>query len=318
MLHECLSKGRCLLLEYSKQFQPGSKKELPNCQQLGLAVFGESLTLGDAIDQCIAAKRAANLRERYIQSLSNYCRQFAKGREQTALSAVTTEDVEKWMANYHGANSRQTWLNRLSALFAWAVRRGHLDKNPTLRIERVRVDRCPPRILTTDEADQLLKVVPTICRAYLILGLYAGIRPEEITRLDWKAVDLQTGTVAVDGKTRRRRIVTLETKAKALLAQCPLKAGRVAPSASTLRRFKERGRAALGLKKWPQDLLRHSFGSYALALHGDAGKVATQMGNSSAVLLSHYHEPVTKAACELFWAVPSASSLPTAASQRPE
>ena len=238
MLHECLSKGRCLLLEYSKQFQPGSKKELPNCQQLGLAVFGESLTLGDAIDQCIAAKRAANLRSRYTDSLANYLHQYSKGREQTELSSVTTADVEKWMANYPCAATRQSWLNRLSSLFSWAVRRGHISANPTVRIERVRVDRCPPRILTTEEAEMLIKIVPSISLPYLILGLYAGIRPEEITRLDWKAIDLKTGTVAVDGKTRRRRIVTLEPKALALLKGCPLQTGNVAPSASTLRRFK--------------------------------------------------------------------------------
>jgi integrase len=258
-------------------------------------------TIQQAIDELIAAKQSANRRERYLKSLRYYLQQFARGREQTLLAAFTTADVEQWMATYSGAAARQTWLNRLSTLFSWAARRGLIAENPTLRIERVSVDRKPPAILTPAQADLLLRVVPNICRPYLILGIFAGIRPEEIMRLDWHAVDLETKTVRVDGKTRRRRIVDLEPKAVALLANFPLRTGPIAPHLTTLRRFKTKARAALGLKRFPQDLLRHTFASYALALHGDAGKVSTQMGNSSAVLLSHYHEPVTKADCAFFW-----------------
>ena len=32
-------------------------------------------------------------------------------------------------------------------------------------------------ILTPAQADLLLKIAPTVCRPYLILGLFAGIRP---------------------------------------------------------------------------------------------------------------------------------------------
>jgi len=302
MLPLCAEQKKCLLWELSKQY-PAVSSQPQNCQQLGLAVFGDSLCLSDAINELISAKRAANRRERYICSLSSYLRQFAKGRESVTLASITTADVENWMANYAGANSRQTWLNRLSTLFSWAVRRGHIAVNPTVRIERVTVDRLPPRILSPAECDLLLQIVPTLCRPYLILGLFAGIRPEEITRLDWSAVDLETKTVMVDGKTRRRRIVALEPKAVALLADWPIKRGMVAPSNSTLRRFKTRARAALGLSAWPQDLLRHTAASYLLALHGDAGKVATMLGNSSAVLLSHYHEPVKKEDCDRFWSL---------------
>jgi hypothetical protein len=57
------------------------------------------------------------------------------------------------------------------------------------------------------------------------------------------------------------------------------------------------------MAKFPQDLFRHTAASYLLALHGDAGKVATMLGNSSSVLLRHYHEPVNKADCDRFWSI---------------
>jgi integrase len=272
-----------------------------NQLQLRLPLTAGGFTVAQAIAELLAAKAAANRSQRYLTGLGYYLRQFAKGREDRPLAEFTSADIEAWMARYPGAYSRQTWLMRLSTLFAFAVRRGHLDKNPCTRIERVKVDKLPPKILTPAHAARFLQSVPGVCRAYLILGMYAGVRPEEIMRADWGAVNLDTKTIAIDGKTRQRRIVPLEPKAVKLLQGCVLQTGPLAPSLQTLNRWKRAARAGLGLKRWPQDLLRHTAASYLLALHGDAGKVATMLGNSSSILLTHYHEPVTAADCAAFW-----------------
>jgi integrase len=295
MLNHCKQSGTCLIWEASQH--------LRKSHQVVLAGIGGCITIASAIEELIAAKAAANRRERYTKSLRYYLEQFAAGREQAPLASFTFADVESWMQKFPSAWTRQTWLNRLSTLFSFAVRRGHISANPCDRVERVTADRCPPKILSPAQADLLLSIVPMMCRPYLILGLFAGIRPEETMRLDWSAVNLETKTVRVEGKTRRRRIVPLEPRAVALLAGCPLQRGPVSPSHSTVRRFKERARGNLGLARWPQDVLRHTAASYLLALHKDAGKVATTLGNSSAVLLSHYHEPVTDGDCALFWSV---------------
>jgi integrase len=257
--------------------------------------------LSQVIAEVIASKVTANRRECYVKSLRVYLNSFAKGRESKPLADVEVWEIELWLSKYAGAYTRQTWLNRISTLFSFAVRRGYIAANPCDRIERITVDMKPPVILSPEQAQRLLDITPPHCKPYLVLGLFAGIRPEEIMRLDWSCIDLETKTVKVDGKTRRRRIVPLEPKAVALLSACLGKAGRVSPSASTVRRFKRRVRAALGFTRWPQDLLRHTAASYLLALHGDAGKVAMRLGNSSSILLTHYHEPVKQADCERFW-----------------
>lgn len=293
MLPLCLAQKKCLLLESAHKMQSLQP-------ELRLAV-PFNISISATIDEMLPAKRAANCRERYVKSLNFYLRQFAKGREQRPLAEFTSAEIEDWMNKYPCPWSRRSWLSRLGALFSFALRRGHIAANPCKRIEGVRVDIAPPKILTPAQADLILQICPSICRPYLILGLFAGIRPEEIMRLDWSAIDLETKTVRVDGKTRRRRIVNLEPKAVALLSGCPLQRGPVSPSLSTLRRFKRRALAALGLARWPQDLLRHTAASYLLALHQDAGKVATMLGNSSAILLTHYHEPVRNGDCREFW-----------------
>jgi len=254
----------------------------------------------------IAAKSAGNRRAVYVKNVKYSLDRFAAGLENKPLADFTVADVEEWLGRFSAAGYRQTWLSRISTLFAFAVRRDFISKNPCDKIERITVDRLAPKILSPSQVETLLRVTPGVCKAYVILGTFAGIRPDELLKMDWQAVNLDTKTVTVnDAKTRRRRIVPLEPRAVTLLSGCPLQRGAIAPSNSTVRRFKRRACAVLGLASWPKDVLRHTAASYLLALHGDAGKVATMLGNSSSVLLRHYHEPVINGDCGHFWGLDS-------------
>ena len=180
MLYLCIPQKKCLLLDTAAQLQ-AKQADL----RLNLP-FG--LRVSQCIAELIAAKRAGNRREIYLKSLSHYLTRFAANRELVPVADITTENIEHWLAQFPLPYSRQTWLNRISTLFSFAVRRGHCDKNPCDRIERVTIDRQPPKILTPAEAETLLRIVPNVCRAYLVLGMFAGIRPDELMRLSWDEV----------------------------------------------------------------------------------------------------------------------------------
>jgi len=265
------------------------------------------ISLRDAIEQVLAAKRTAGLREKYIKGLGLYLNQFARGRENIPLAAIGIDEVEKWFTERNEKPvSRASNIGRLSALFSYHVRRDNIIVNPCDKLERMTIERKPPTVLSPDQVEKLLRIAPRHFKPYLILGLFVGIRPDEIMKLTWADVCLETKTVRVNSaKTRRRRIVPLEPRAVSLLDACPSKTGNIAPSYSTVRRLKRIARDALGFSTWPQDLLRHTAASYLLALHGDAGKVATRLGNSSSILLTHYHEPVKKTDCDRFWQTPA-------------
>jgi integrase len=262
------------------------------------------ISIGDAIKKLIASKTNGNYRPVYVKSLGYYLRRFAAGREADDLTMFKTDVVEKWLLKFRSAYARQTWLNRISSLFSFTVRQEWLTKNPCDRIDRVRVDAKNPTVLSFMQSRLLLYHCPTACRAWLVMAMFAGIRPDgELMKVDWKDVNLETKTVAINfPKVRKyRRIVPLEPVAVELLRPIHGEKGLVAPSFSTLRRFKRSMCKPLGVSRWPQDVLRHTAASYLLALHGDAGKVATRLGNSVSILLSHYHNPVAAAECAAFW-----------------
>lgn len=264
-----------------------------------------SITLRAAVDEVIAAKITAGLRVHSIHVLRHVLNTFARGREEMPLASINAAEIEGWLNGLKiKPCTKLSNVSRLSALFSYHVRRDNIVANPCRKLERIKIEHVAPLILTPEQVDTLLKNTPREFRAYVILGLFAGIRPEETQRLTWKDICFETKTVTVNlAKTRRRRIVPLEPRAVALLAKCTFKKGNVAPSLSTVRRFKREVREALGFDRWPQDLLRHTAASYLLALLGDVGKVATRLGNSSSIMLTHYHQLVKQADCEKFWAV---------------
>lgn len=253
-----------------------------------------------ALDDLLAARKNGNRRDVYIKSLKGYLSRFIKGRENLPIADISSKDIQAWLANFPKPISRQTWLNRISTLFSYAVRQEWIRANPCDKIDRVRVDRGAPVILTVKQSRDLLATCPKSCKAYLVLGMFAGIRPDEILRLKWESVNLEAGTVRVDGKTRQRRLVPLEPVAVRLLLEIPDREGPVAPSHSTVRRWKRSARVLIG-GKWTAGVLRHTAASYLLALHQDAAKVALRLGNSPKILLTHYNEPVSATDCAAFW-----------------
>ena len=297
LLPRCVSAGRCLILQNIAEIKTQS-------QPVQLQIGGcESVSISRCVDELLAAKRGGNKTERYVKSLEHYLRQFSVGRESRAILDFTFSDVESWMAKYPNADTRRTWLSRVSALFAFCVRRGYCDRNPCDRIEPVTCDRKPPMIVTPQKSRDIIAAAPVVMRPYIILGMFAGIRPEELTRLDWSHINLETATVNIDfPKVRgRRRIVPIEPPAVELLRAHPLKVGAVTPCRATISRWRQRARKVICLDRWPQDLFRHTAASYLLAKHQDAAKVALWLGNSVKVLMSHYIVPVSANDCEAFW-----------------
>ena len=253
------------------------------------------------VEQMLLEKHEEGLSPAYVTSLRQYLSLFVQGVGDVPIDAVGVEAVERWFRSRTEAPSaRASNLGRLSALFAFAIRRGYIRDNPIRRIRSPRLHVAPPRILSPAEAGSLLDRARRVCPeilAFIVLGLFVGVRPMEAQRIPWSAVDTTSHRLRVDRtKTGRRRVAHLEPAAVAWLDACPRTSDLCCPSWSTIRR---RRRALM--PHWPQDVLRHTAASYLLELHQDAGKVALWLGNSPRILLRHYHELVPPAECVQFW-----------------
>lgn len=264
--------------------------------------------LGRVIAECIDAKRFANLRPVYVLELERYLGKFRLHFGERTIKSIRVQEIEQWLRQPEwAAATRATGINRLSALFSFALRKGYVESNPIDRVERVRLEYKPPRILSPDDAEKLLAMallfVPDML-GHVILGMFAGIRPGELGKLTYADVDLVRGIVRIDAatsKVRRRRFVELEPKAIHWLKLHVACVGAVTPCQK--RRKLRKLAAAMGWDCWPKDVLRHCAASYLMAKYRDSGLVADKLGNSPSILLRHYREIVTAESAIAFWSI---------------
>lgn len=306
----------------------------------------ETLTVPVLVERFIEAKRDAARSRRYVSQLGVSLGSFARRFPLLSAAEVMTADVEAWLRG--GGWAAKTWNNYLgdvSALFEWARRHGFMRSNPAVNVERRRLADVEIHTLTLEECRALLDAAAggliagrlegmrrkearrmrqrAALLGYVVLGLFAGVRPAEIERLDWAAADVDAGHVVIAGakaKTRARRVIDLEPCAVAWLRLIgpDLRTGRiccegfedawrvfrrdlgwaVATGASHVRR----GDAASWRGAWPQNAMRHTFASYHFAHWNNEARLQALMGHESPGMLHrHYRALKTSAEAACFW-----------------
>lgn len=201
-----------------------------------------------------------------------------------------------------GHTTRKGLVTDLRTFFSWCQRRGWLDHNPALAVDKPRPLDRPPGIHTPEQVRLILATAHALDRdvmRLLAIQYFAGLRPAEAARLT-EAEILPSGYIVVSAaksKTRQRRLVQILPNLAAWL-----QAGGQLPVINLTRRFR-RVRAAAGIP-WPPDVTRHSFASYHLARWRSQDKTATELGHrSSAMLFAHYRELVTPEAAREFFSI---------------
>jgi integrase len=149
--------------------------------------------------------------------------------------------------------------------------------------------------------------------AFVVIGLFGGLRRAEMERLVREDLNLEEGTVivrAANAKTRQRRVVELSENARLWLRRPEGRttneegrAGeRVCPA--NLKKLWPVFWKGCGLTEWRNNALRHTFASMHLAMHGDEARLQTMMGHESGPMLHrHYKALVTRKEAEAFWAI---------------
>jgi len=271
----------------------------------------ERCTLQRAIAETLEWRRGENLRERYLKELEHYLRRFALGRMEMFIDQVGVAQIQEWFDRRNEAlSTRRANIGRLGSMFDVCWKKGYLKENPALRLPTVKLRQEAPAIFTPEQAKALLRVCAQKAKAllpYVTIGMFVGVRPEEMEKLRWSDIDLRHATLRIDvatAKTSRRRIVPLHSTAQAWLKT--QKNGDadnlVLPPKATLRRYRRQLRDAAGIE-WKQDIMRHTAGSYLLALHRNPHEVSMMLGNSARILERHYKDLVNATDCKAFWAL---------------
>jgi len=264
-----------------------------------------SITLGEVATEFLAAKRAAGLRTRYLQTLRASINRFQINRRGRKISEITAAEIQEYIGqNGWAPSTMRSYLVDVRTLFAFAMKRKYLPDNPALAVDLPRLDENPPEIITPIQAkgllDACLDTAPDILPV-IILSLFGGVRRSEAEKIEWKEIGAEHIEVkAKKAKTRRRRLIPISAQLRAWL-DCSRQIGGTLPAvnyADKLRRTLDRADMRT---EWPQNALRHSFASYHYAKHRNENETAALMGNSPQMIFAHYREIVRPAEAETFF-----------------
>jgi integrase len=267
-----------------------------------------TLPVSKLINEFLMSKARAGRSERYLRALRNSLVKFSYGRATKDIADVTTVEIEDWL---HSSGwkpvTMKGYLGDVRTLFSFAVKRGYVVRSPALGVELPEVMPGTVTIHTPEQAKAVLEFARgynvDICRA-MAVRYFAGLRTAEVERIEEKHIrDKSIEVTAINAKTRRRRLVTIQPNLREWLALGGTLPVRGCKS-NVWRDFNDALRHATGLP-WSHNVTRHSFVSYHLARFQNAGKTALEAGHTEQMLFSNYREVVTvEAAKEYFSIVP--------------
>jgi integrase len=268
----------------------------------------KSVTFKTLFDSFTGSKK--NRSEAYLRGLKYTLPRFFRLHD-VKVSEIGPAELDAQMNGMTPA-VRNAFLRNLRAVFNFGVKRGWLETNPISKLDFENIKKGEVVTLSPTESEALMTAAESDndLLPYHALGLFAGIRPLELERLEWRHVDLVEShieIVAAVSKTGRRRIIDIEPNLKAWLGSYVARGGstegKVTPTINLRKKLRDI-RAAAGLTEWTQDVARHSYASYWLAEHGDINRLTLQMGHeNSDMLWKHYHKASKKKDAALYWTI---------------
>lgn len=262
-----------------------------------------TVTLQEAAWASVEARK--RLRPTTRRDLRHFVRRILRVEElaNKHLRSFTTADCKKILSTTFGNSPSSYKKGRavLSSIFNFGIRNEWVDSNPVSRIEIPKIQEKPIEPLTTEEVEKLRQAANSPkfkdMRFSLILMLYGGIRPAEVSRLQPGDINREEGQVIIrphTSKTGGGRAVPLRGMRGISKRDCCI-------PRNWKRKWKALRRAA-GFRHWVPDICRHTFASYHAAMFRNLPELQLEMGHRDTSLLrSRYITPTGKKEAELFW-----------------
>lgn len=260
----------------------------------------------------LAAAYISHLRnERRLSPLT--CKSYAgdicillKYLQKTPLNHTQSHHIRHYIAqlHHHGLSGRSLAriISSWRGFYSYLIRSHNFTQNPCVGIHAPKSPRKLPHTLSPDETTQLLTfpaddLLNSRDRAMFELFYSSGLRLAELAKLEPGDVNFSEGTVRINGKGDKTRIVPVGSKAMAAL-QAWLKQreklinpgekalflsrhGNAISARTISHRLKNRAIQQGITSNVHPHMLRHSFASHLLQSSGDLRAVQDMLGHAN-------------------------------------
>ena len=267
------------------------------------------------------AKQALKAKERDTGSknagyLKNQWRGFeTKFGATTPIGQVTAPEITAWVESMDtSARTRRNYVTALVTLFRYAQSQGFLPlerKTAAELVQKPKAEKPGKEIYQPDELTKMLDTADDETLPFIALTGLGGVRAEEIVpenpeepALTWADLhwdeknaknprkwNPQIYVSQEVAKTGEGRYIPIGQRLAKLLKPWRKATGRIMinPRIRTYHLSSKIAEASGVL--WKKNALRHSYGTYRVAITNDVPKVSLEMGNSVAMVMKHYRRP---------------------------
>ena len=273
----------------------------------GATPYG-TLPFKDTVSTYLLSLQDNGAGERHLNSTRQRLNQAAKAFKKP-VGSILTPEIDAYLSQIKSPKTRLNHRTTLVTLFRWAARQGLLPPEALTAAERSALPKqivSDPEIYTVEEAAELLRRVVASgdkkLLAFVVIGLFTGIRSAEISRLTWASIrDNGIHLSPEITKTSRRRIVEIPDNLRLWLEPLQKEFAKEALVTYTSSQplYQELKNAVKTL--WKPNAMRHSFVSYHLELHRNPPRTAKTTGHSTQILERCYLKLVDGAAAEKYF-----------------
>jgi integrase len=268
----------------------------------------KSSGIEELVEKFLWDKEADGVSKDHLRDLKSRLRRFAAHFKGRMVNQIEAPEITEWLrhSSFTPANQRN-FYGAVQNLLNYAIRQRLLNENPMKYVLKVKVIEGEIEIYTPEEMDALLTHAAPDILPYLAIGAFAGLRSGEIKRLEWSAINFETGYITVGAdiaKTASRRMVPIPPNLREWLLPHLNRDSMILPK-HLHNIFRDLIHQACDKAQiqWKHNALRHSFGSYRMAQNKNAHTTADDMGNSPGVVHRHYRQPVTPEQAEKYWSI---------------
>lgn len=260
----------------------------------------------EVVEELLTAKRDKGRSELYIKDLRLRLQRVAKAFD-GPLADLTSESIDNFLLGIDAApRTRNNFRLVIGTLLRFGQVRGYVakDHRGITDIEKSTHTDGEILVFTPSEMTTLLNSAKPGLVPALALGCFAGVRPEEIKRIEWSDIHLGEGHIeirAAKAKTRVRRLVPVSLNLRAWLLPYARPDGPVQPFVNLGNQFLKLAKKAK--VPWKRNGLRHSFISYRVAQTQNVAMVALEAGNSPAIISRNYLKHVSRADAERWFGI---------------
>ena len=147
------------------------------------------------------AGRTQGTRDSYGRYLNKLIDQLERSKPDPRAEEVTVNDCRAFLDNWIGKSPSTvgTIHSALNGLFDWLYLEGEIQENPMKRIKRPRRQRPEDTAVVTITRPEVERMLDSTkgWQEFLCLSIlaYMGVRRNSASRLRWKDVDLEAGTL---------------------------------------------------------------------------------------------------------------------------